>query len=105
MEVGPDMLGVWSERKSIEVEICCLFVHPFEGMGDTNVDPHSHIVGTDVKSSVVELDCLVSSAQMSQSSSYFVHKQIVGGIQVQSSVEEVDGDIVLSLDEEEDSAG
>lgn len=56
------MLCIWTERKGVEVEVCCFFVEPFKGVCYTDIDPHSHIVRSDIECSVIKFDGLISSA-------------------------------------------
>lgn len=74
MQVAPYVLGIRSERERVQIEISCVVVFTLEGMGNPKVDPHSHVVGTNVQCSVVELNGLVCSPQVRKSGSYFVHK-------------------------------
>lgn len=101
MKVGPDVLCVWPEGKRVEVEVSSVVVLALEGVSNAEVDPHSHVVGPNVESAVVELDGFVSPAKMGERCAYFVHEEIVGGIEVECAVEEIDRDLVLALDEEE----
>lgn len=90
MKIRPDMFGIRSERKGVKVEIGSLLIQTLKSVSNTDIDPHSHIVRPDIKSSMVKLDCFISSSQMSKSSSNLVHQKIVGWVKVQSSVEEID---------------
>jgi hypothetical protein len=51
---------------------------------------------------MVEVDGLVSSSQVSQCSSNLVHEQVISRIEIESLIEEIDGDVVLPLDKEQD---
>ena len=74
-------------------------------MSDTNVDPNSHIIWTDIESPMVKFDGLICSSKVSEGGSYFVHEEIVGWVQIQSSVEKIDGYLIFSFDEEENCTG
>lgn len=56
------MLGIRSKGKSIKVEVGCFFVTSFESIGDSDVDPNSNIIGSNIKSSMIEFDGFISSA-------------------------------------------
>lgn len=62
MKVGPDVFCVRPEGKSVEVEVSSIVVLALEGMSNTQVDPYSHVIWSDIQSAVVKLDGLVSSA-------------------------------------------
>ncbi len=102
MEIAPDVLGVRPEGEGVQVEVGSVVVLALEGVGDSQVDPHSHVVGADVEGPVVELDGLVGPAEVGEGGSDLVHEEVVGGVEVEGAVEEVDGHLVLPLDEEED---
>ena len=74
MQVGPDVLSVWPEGERIQVEVGCVVVLTLEGMRDPKVDPHSHVIWTNIQGSVVELNGFVGPSQVGEGGSYFVHK-------------------------------
>ena len=99
------MLGIRPERKGIQVEASSLLIQSLESMSNPNIHPNSHVIGSDIKSSMVKLDRLLSSSQVGKSGSNFVHQKIVGWVKVQSPVEEINRNLVLSLDEEQYRTG
>lgn len=105
MEIRPDVLSVGPERQSVQVKSSCLIVQVFEGVGYSDIYPNSYIVRADVQSSMVELYRFVGPSKVGKSSSYFVHKQVIGRVQVESPVEKINGDLVFSFNEEKDSQG
>mgnify|MGYP006373866953 FL=1 len=74
MQVSPYMLSVWPEGESIQVEVGGIMVLTLEGMGDSKVDPHSHIIWTNIQGSVIELNGFVGPTQVCEGGSYFIHK-------------------------------
>ena len=70
-------------------------------MGDTDVDPYPHIIWSNIECPMVKFDGLVCSSKVSEGGSYFIHEEIVSGIQIEGSVEEIDGYLIFSFDEEE----
>lgn len=102
MEVGPNVLGVWPEGESVQVKIGSVAILAFECMGDPKIDPNTDIVGSDIQSAMIEFDSFIGPAEMRKGGSNLIHEGVVGGVEIECSIEEVDGDLVLSLDEEED---
>lgn len=80
MEIRPHVFGIRSQTQGIEVETCCFIIVTLKSMSDTQVDPNSHIVWSDIEGHVIEFDGLVGSSQMSKGSTNFVHQQIVCGV-------------------------
>lgn len=74
MQVGPDVLSVWPEGERIQVEVGRVVILALEGVGNSKVDPHSHVVWTDIQGPVVELNGFVGPSQVGEGGSYFVHK-------------------------------
>lgn len=48
VEVRPDVFGIWAEGKGVEVEISSFLVESLKSMSNPDVDPNSHIVGSDI---------------------------------------------------------
>lgn len=105
MQVWPDVFGIWAETQCVQIESHCLIILTLECIGNTQVHPHSHVVWSDVQGLVVMLDGFIGPSQMSQSGADLVHEQVVGGVEGERLVEEVNGDAVLTLDEEQDGHG
>ncbi len=99
------MFSVRSERQSVEVEPCSLLIQTFETVGDSKVDPNPHIIWLDLESSMVALDSFIRTAEMRQGCSHLVPKGVVSWIKLECSIEETDGDFVVSLNEVEHSKG
>ena len=94
------MFGIWPKWKCIQVEVSCLIIETFKRMSYPQIDPNSNIVGTDIQSSMVESDSFISPSKMSKSCSNFVHKQVVSWVLCERTIEKINSDFVLSLDEE-----
>lgn len=94
------MFGIRSEWQSIEIKSYSFTVLTFESISNTQINPNSDVIWSDVKSFMIKINCLISLTQMCQCSTYFIHKKIVGWIKWKSFIEHIDCHIVLSFNKE-----
>jgi hypothetical protein len=87
VQVAPNVLCIRPKRQSIQVKIGSIVVLIFESMCNTKIDPNSHIIRPYIQSSVIKLDGFVCSSEMGQSGSYFIHKKVVRGVEIECSIE------------------
>ena len=72
-------------------------------MGNSQVNPNPNIVGPDIESMVIEVDRLISSPEMSQSSPDLVHKEVISGIKIEGPLEQINRAIIIPFDKVKDS--
>lgn len=81
MQIRPYVFRIWPEGQGVEIEPHSLIVLPLERIGDTQINPHPNIIGSDIKRLVIEVNGLVRLPQMRQCRSYLVHEQVVCGVE------------------------